>query len=184
MNEAQTTHAARATVINGAHRSEAAGLAEHTGPDDRTDIVVGVDDSESSVAALVWAIREARIRGSRVRALHAWRHEPLAEFAFADPEDAIRASNELLDRQIGLAVAQAGDDVEVSARGVPGTPAAVLLAEVAEGELLVVGSHRGGFLRQVVLGSCSAACLRHAHTPVVVIPPPVRVAAQPSATPE
>ncbi|APU14166.1 MULTISPECIES: universal stress protein [Actinoalloteichus] len=140
----------------------------------RTDIVVGVDDSEASVAAVIWAIREARIRGSRVHALHAWRHEPLAEFAFTEPEEAARESTALLDRQIAKARAREGDDVEVLPRVVPGTPAAALLGAVADGELLVVGSHRGGFLREMLLGSCSAACVRHAHTPVVVIPPPER----------
>ncbi|MGQ0719307.1 MAG: universal stress protein [Pseudonocardiales bacterium] len=36
--------------------------------------------------------------------------------------------------------------------------------------MLVVGRHRGGLLRQAVLGSVSAVCVRHATCPVVVIP--------------
>ncbi|ASO19613.1 nucleotide-binding universal stress UspA family protein [Actinoalloteichus hoggarensis] len=140
----------------------------------REDIVVGVDDSEASVAALIWAIQEARRRDSRVHALHAWRREPLAEFAFTEPEAAVSESATLLNRQIAKAREREGDDVEVVPRAVPGTPAAVLLGAAADGELLVVGSHRGGFLREMLLGSCSAAVVRHAHTPVVVIPPPGR----------
>jgi nucleotide-binding universal stress UspA family protein len=35
-------------------------------------IVVGVDGSEDSIAALRWALREARIRGTDIDAVYAW----------------------------------------------------------------------------------------------------------------
>lgn len=53
---------------------------------------------------------------------------------------------------------------------VQGDPTSVL-PEVARGAaMLVVSRHRGGLLRQAVLGSVSAVCVRHATCPVVVIP--------------
>ena len=46
-----------------------------------------------------------------------------------------------------------------------------ILPELSRGAaMLVVGRHRGGLVRQVLLGSVSAACVRHATCPVVVIP--------------
>jgi nucleotide-binding universal stress UspA family protein len=35
-------------------------------------IAVGVDGSESAAAALRWAAAEARLRGARLRVVHAW----------------------------------------------------------------------------------------------------------------
>ena len=37
-------------------------------------IVVGVDGSECAGKALAWAVDEARLRGDRVRAVHAWEY--------------------------------------------------------------------------------------------------------------
>jgi hypothetical protein len=36
--------------------------------------------------------------------------------------------------------------------------------------MLVVGRHQGGLIRQALVGSVSAVCVRHAICPVVVIP--------------
>src|SRR6185437_15197905 len=38
----------------------------------REIVVVGVDGSAGARAALRWAIAEARLRGARLRAVHAW----------------------------------------------------------------------------------------------------------------
>ncbi len=42
-------------------------------------IVVGVDGSEGARSALEWAAAEARLRGARLRAVHAW-HLPAAAY--------------------------------------------------------------------------------------------------------
>ncbi|MDC0765367.1 universal stress protein [Streptomyces sp. HD] len=43
--------------------------------------MVGVDDSEASVAALRWAVEQARALGTSVLAVHAWEPATAAGFA-------------------------------------------------------------------------------------------------------
>jgi nucleotide-binding universal stress UspA family protein len=51
-------------------------------------------------------------------------------------------------------------------------PAAEALEGLSRGaSMLVVATHSGSRLRQVLLGSTSAHCVRHATVPVVVLPP-------------
>ncbi|MGH4011263.1 MAG: universal stress protein [Pseudonocardiaceae bacterium] len=58
-----------------------------------------------------------------------------------------------------------------AAAGGAALPAIGVLPELArDAAMLVVGRHRGGLIRQAVLGSVSAVCVRHATCPVVVIP--------------
>lgn len=48
---------------------------------ERERIVVGVDGSVASVSALQWALREAKLRGVTICAVHAWEFHP----SWADP---------------------------------------------------------------------------------------------------
>jgi nucleotide-binding universal stress UspA family protein len=50
-----------------------------------------------------------------------------------------------------------------------GHPAAVLLDQAKDAELLVVGSHGHGGLAGAILGSVSQRCTQHATCPVVVV---------------
>ncbi|MGH3846257.1 MAG: universal stress protein [Pseudonocardiaceae bacterium] len=59
----------------------------------------------------------------------------------------------------------------VTCNSVEGDPMRIL-PELARGAaMLVVGRHREGAIRQALLGSVSAVCVRHVPCPVVVIPP-------------
>ncbi|SDM35798.1 universal stress protein [Allokutzneria albata] len=142
----------------------------------RNEIVVGVDENESGRAALVWALEEAALRGATVLAVNAWNHEPLSDFAFTSAEAVREGSRTLLAEAVAAAREQVPAAVAVETRSVSGSPSVRLLEAAEDAALLVVGSHRGGLLREVMLGSCAAACVRHATVPVVVIPPPNRVA--------
>jgi nucleotide-binding universal stress UspA family protein len=66
---------------------------------------------------------------------------------------------------------EAAAGVPVDVQAVPGPPAAALVGQSAEADLLVVG-HRGlGGLRSAVLGSVGLQCVLHASCPVTVVPP-------------
>ena len=65
-------------------------------PTDTSHIVVGVDGSGSSRAALDWALAEAALRGSTIRAVHAWEIPALgtgeAPWALIPPGDYVDMS--------------------------------------------------------------------------------------------
>jgi nucleotide-binding universal stress UspA family protein len=139
----------------------------------RPRVVVGVDGSAGSRAALVQAWRTATRRGAvldvvaAVAPQHAW-SRPAPEVqrsdeALADTEIRARA---LVDE---VAVENQEGPAEVQARAVAGRPAAVLV-EAAEGaQALVVGSRGRGTVRSAVLGSVALHCVTHARCPVLVV---------------
>ena len=143
-------------------------------------IVVGVDGSPNGVAALRWAIDEARRRGAAVEAVCAWEYPYTGDLGLAL---ATGRNVDALEREAAATVAGAiaaacperGDgegvaDVHVEAVIVEDAPARALVREAAGADLLVVGARgRGGF-RGLLLGSVSSQCLHHAPCPVVVGP--------------
>lgn len=139
-------------------------------------IVVGVDGSEAGVAALHWALGEARRRGAEVHAVTAWHMDPPIEGPppmFGIPYRA---------KEVVLAEQQAQQDkamarIENETRGVrvhrhmiDQWPPQALVHMSAGADLLVVGRHGQSWLSETLLGSVSAYCVRHASCPVVVIP--------------
>jgi len=135
-------------------------------------VVVGVDGSAESVAALRWAARYATATGARVRALLAW-HYPGA--AGGPPiEKAPEAIHEQTDAQmhetLDAAIAQAGQEAAGVERATAyGHPAQALIEASKEAGLLVVGRHGHGAFTGMLLGSVSIHCVTGAHCPVVVI---------------
>ena len=137
-------------------------------------IVVGVDGSKCSHSALRFALKEARVRQTKLRVVVVW-HVPLIAYGagWAPPppgltEDAESAAREVLAEALELAKAD-GPVVEIEAVVCEGQPANVLVEEAAKADLLVVGSRgRGGF-RELMLGSVSQQCAHHARCPVVIV---------------
>jgi nucleotide-binding universal stress UspA family protein len=139
-------------------------------------IVVGVDGSEESKAALRWAIEEARLRDAAVRAVHAWSVYPAlypgTPIRASDWEE-VRADADKFVEDFVAEVAGNPGDVELAAVAVQGDgTAAHGLIEAAEGaELLVVGSRGLGGFTGLLLGSVSQQCVHHAPCPVVIVRP-------------
>jgi nucleotide-binding universal stress UspA family protein len=127
-------------------------------------MVVGVDGSGPSKAALAWSVRQAALTGAVVDALIAWEH-PAGTGLVAPPDAHDRAAQVLAD-----AIAEAGSPGCVRPRVVKGHPARVLIDASASAELLVVGDRRhAGEFAGAPLGAVSQRCVQHAHCPVVVI---------------
>ncbi|GLY49854.1 universal stress protein [Lentzea sp. NBRC 102530] len=139
-------------------------------------ILVGVDGSAGSEAALRWALRESARFGARVEAVLAYHREQ----AFA-PATSMglhpygERPQQHPARELHAAVEQARADVpgapDVAETVVAGDAAEHLAEASRHAELLVIGTHGRGALAQAVLGGVAAKCLRHAQCPVVVIPP-------------
>ena len=137
--------------------------------DDRR-IVVGVDGSPSSMAALRWAILQAELTGCAVEAVTAWRLP--SSYGFAPVTD--RATDFEGDARKILAdalneVSSVEPDVVIRSSVVEGHPAEVLVRAARGADLLVVGSRGHGGFTEAVLGSVSQYCVHHAPCPVLVI---------------
>ena len=137
-------------------------------------IVVGVDDSDASVAALVFGMREAVRRQSAVEAVTAWYfdnpfHLEGGEELAEKFEDRARAAQ---DRVVARAREQVDTAPPVSQTVILGEPPAKVLLRAAEGAAFLVVGHtqRRPLVLDRLLGSTSRACLRHATVPVVVVP--------------
>ncbi len=134
-------------------------------------IVVGIDGSPVSVSALRYAIREAQLRGDRVRAVTAW-HVPAVAYgagltpAVPYPADYKQAAADLLARS--LAEVDPGD---VPVEGVvrEGESGHVLIEEAQDAEQLVVGCHDRSLLGRLLHHSVSGECAHAAPCPVTVV---------------
>ncbi|MDP9303441.1 MAG: universal stress protein [Actinomycetota bacterium] len=151
-------------------------------------IVVGVDGSPGSDAALRWALAEAELRAVPVRVVIAYQSAPVladglimggpgAVVAATSSDDLqrLRSSYEAEARRVleeALARLDApSNGVELEADAIEGPPAETLIESGRGADLLVVGSRgRGGFTG-LLLGSVSQQCAQHPPCPVVILPP-------------
>lgn len=149
-------------------------------------IVVGVDGSDESKKALRWAADEAKLRGSDLKVVYAYEHEPawsmyglpyeaappgnitrLQERVERDAAEAQQHAESLLDSLVAE-VADRGLTVHAVALR-DHHPADALVRESENADMLVVGSRgRGGF-KGLVLGSVSQQAVHHATVPVTII---------------
>jgi len=130
-------------------------------------IVVGVDGSVPSKAALGWAVRQAKLTGAVVEAVIACEYP----FSYGYPPVITSMDYEkLATKVVANAVAEVPHSgVEVRSRVMVGHPAGVLLNASVGAELLVVGNRGHGGFVEALLGSVSQHCVHHATCPVVVI---------------
>ncbi|WP_035805708.1 universal stress protein [Kitasatospora mediocidica] len=132
-------------------------------------IVVGVDGSPSSKAALRWAVDQAQRTGAFVDTVACWAYPTVYGWGMTgvDPE-----LPDVTGKMLAQTVAEVvGDNppVEVRESVVLGNAAEVLLEKANGAELLVVGSRGHGGFSGALLGSVGQHCVQHAHCPVVVI---------------
>ncbi len=137
-------------------------------------IVVGVDGTRPSLAALRFAIGEARLHGDRVKAVIAWHVPPTAYgggFAPTTPEVGTfeRAAEETLAEALA-AVADEVQDVQVESAVREGDAAHVLVEEAEGAAQLVVGCRHFGLAGKLFHHSVSGECVHEAHCPVTVVP--------------
>jgi len=137
-------------------------------------VVVGVDGSPASKAALAWAARYAGAIEARLRAVLAWHYpsaagSPPTGVAPASVTSEVEQSRyEILAKAIATTC---GDEpaLEVERRVVYGHPAQALIEESQEADLLVVGHTGHGGFKGMLLGSISTHTVTHASCPVTVV---------------
>jgi nucleotide-binding universal stress UspA family protein len=139
-------------------------------------VLVGVDGSPESGAALQYAVAEANRRGARLRVVSTYFPEYSAHGrtrSVSASESAIEVDLEKETRRMvedalaGEAAAQPPVEIVVAA----GPAAGVLIERSGEVDVLVLGHRgRGGFA-SMQLGSVSLQCVLHARCPVIVVRP-------------
>ena len=140
-------------------------------------IVVGVDGSETSRAALRFAFEEAALRDATLRTVHAWQFSYPGTWRLGggypvsglDLDSVRKAADAALEAIVAEVIPDRGE-VEVVRRAVEGASGDVLVDESQDAELLVVGSRGLGGFAGILLGSVSQQCAHQAACPVVIIP--------------
>lgn len=130
-------------------------------------IVVGVDGSAGSAAALRWAAAEACCRQAVLRIVSAWQEPHPGQRRPGHPADPAGAAAARVQKALARVLAQQPHPRQVSCRAVQGGTAAVLLAEAAGADLLVLGIKAAAPQAPGPAGWC---WLRHARVPVVFVP--------------
>lgn len=152
------------------------------GSESQPVLIVGVGGSGASVAALIWAAREARRRGARLRVIQAWRPHPVrALYAGTSGRRPELTSPVAAASQLNAAVRAAlGDSTrtDLVTEVIEGPAERVLADASATADLLVLGAGRQSPVAhsdpQIVdrpVGPVIRACLSHARCPVVIISP-------------
>ncbi|MFJ9722650.1 universal stress protein [Streptomyces sp. NPDC101209] len=136
-------------------------------------VVVGVDGSQASVAALRWAARQARALHATVVAVHAWQRPGPAPYAPATARPTAAEQREGAARLLAATLREAfgpQDDGAVRAVVAEGAPARVLVQQAQGAVLLALGrTPRGGY-DEHASGAVVRACLERATVPVVTVP--------------
>jgi nucleotide-binding universal stress UspA family protein len=135
-------------------------------------IVVGLDGSAMSEAALDYACRRAEGTGEVVVAIHGWKvHTPSTD-VFSSTARSV--TDTLEEKQVLLGESVAGmrgayPDVVVVTEAIPVAPGDALVDASSNASLVVVGSRGRGFFSGLLLGSVSQDVLHRAHCPVAIV---------------
>ena len=135
-------------------------------------IVVGVDGSAESTAALRWACREASLRGAQVHAVHVWEAPCHSMASYAVPAQVESPESGDFDVFWKAVLPDRVPGVPVQTEVVPGLAARVLLQRCDGADMLVLGSagdQAGTSGSGRSAGPVVRACLRRSPCPVVVI---------------
>ncbi|MGB0436607.1 MAG: universal stress protein [Mycobacterium sp.] len=140
----------------------------------RHGIVVGVDGSAPSNAAVAWAARQAALRNIPLSVVCV--NAPTAAAASAlmtvpVPADYTRWQHEQAEQIIEDArkiVADAGSP-QVQAQSLDGPPIPTLVELSKHAEMVVAGCRGLDAVDRALLGSVSSALVHHAHCPVAII---------------
>ncbi|OBG34700.1 universal stress protein [Mycobacterium sp. E3198] len=137
-------------------------------------VVVGVDGSAPSDAAVRWAAGEAVLRKRRLTLVNAIAAPALPWPAAPAPAKVRRReeldSRTMVDRAVSIAEdTSKANRVEIETRSLHSAPAPTLVDMSKDADMVVVGARGLRAARGVSLGSVSTGLIHHAYCPVAVI---------------
>ncbi len=132
-------------------------------------IVVGVDSSNASAAALDWAVAEAARHGASITVVHAWQHPSDGDRSLRGRD--LRHADAQCIADLAADMYDSGPEPLIERTAVHGPAADVLVAASAYADLLVVGSRGSSGYRTLQFGSVALATVERADCPVVVVHP-------------
>jgi nucleotide-binding universal stress UspA family protein len=130
-------------------------------------IVVGVDGSAHSAAALAYAVQEARTRSQDVLLVHAWDLQPFYDGSSVLLQADVEAAEAALLQEAADRTASMAPDLTISTRLVQGRADAALIEASRSASVVVVGRHGG---LSAWLGPVVGHVATRAHCPVVAVP--------------
>lgn len=139
----------------------------------KPDIVVGVDGSDESFAALKWALEEASLTGQSVNAVFGWTHswdmgsEPDSDEAWAKVRHDI--ANELRVWVDKVAAGIDFDPANLKLTSVKASGTSALLQIGHDSQQIVVGRRSLSRMARWFMGSLSASLAEAAEVPVTVV---------------
>ncbi|MCW3843088.1 universal stress protein [Micromonospora yasonensis] len=149
----------------------ARGADRTTGP-----VVVGVDGSALSRAAVEFAAGEAAIRATRLHGVHAYTHPASSGPGDMQPlvyeEGQLRGEEDRILAESLTGLDERWPEVPVTREVVHGRPVPVLTEASRTAQLVVVGAQGRSELTGLLLGSVSQGVLHHADCPVAVVRSP------------
>jgi nucleotide-binding universal stress UspA family protein len=139
-------------------------------------IIVGVDGSGHSQRALEFAMKEAALRHVPLTVLTV--HEAIKGYyssAAVYPDDPARTEEARAAAQAETDKVLAGLDgprpESVTVKAVHGFPVEELINAGKDADMLVLGSRGAGGFTRLMVGSTAEQVVRHAHCPVLIVPP-------------
>jgi nucleotide-binding universal stress UspA family protein len=139
-------------------------------------VVVGVDGSRGSRAAIAFAFEAAEARNATVVAVHCWTDPsidgpvPASSAGFIDPQLIQHAESTRLHDELTKWLTRY-PDVEVQQAIIHERPASGLLQYASSAQLIVAGSRGHSGISGMLLGSTGQALIAHSPCPVVIVRP-------------
>ncbi|MBI2702952.1 MAG: universal stress protein [Mycobacterium sp.] len=149
--------------------------AAATGTDKSLGVLVGVDGSPASNAAVVWAARDAEIKNLPLTVVHVvntdvatWPPMPYPETWGVWQQDEGR---KVLAEAVKIAEEAVLTDRKLTVKTdlVHSTPVSAMIEMSTDAAIVVLGSAGLGAVARLLLGSVSASLVRHARCPVAII---------------
>lgn len=136
-------------------------------------VAVGLDDDDSSTAAVDFAAAEARADSHELRVVHAWATavEPADGASLPTPRRRMLAQHQAYAAATAERIRRAHPSLDVQVELAQSNPSAMLTTAARDSALVVIGTHGHGILTGGLIGSVALDLIGTVHAPVCVVPP-------------